>query len=106
VNKKFKGIFDLAKNILENIDENNIKIANRFLNYYLPLVEKLEQKYIKYIDVPTPGAQETLIKIEQTLPIIQKTFEHVLQHIQEPDYMDIEAELKVLEQISFAEGGR
>jgi hypothetical protein len=40
------------------------------------------------------------------LPIIQKTFEHVLQHIQEPDYMDIEAELKVLEQISFAEGGR
>ncbi len=94
-------IFDVAL-----VKEEEVKDVRRMLNYYLPTVIKLLDKYIELSSVDYSGENITtsLEKIKEMLGNVVVAFEKHLDGMYSQEAMDIDSEIMVLEQILISEG--
>lgn len=87
-------------------DPNDIKIARRFILYYLDTTERIVTKYYQLGKAPylSDDAKKTLQNVEQTLGMIKDTFKRQLKKLTENDVLDLDAEVKVLQNTIKQEG--
>ncbi len=87
-------------------DPKDIKAARRFTLYYLDTTERIVSKYYQLSNAPylSPDAKTTLKNVEQTLDMIKDTFRTQLKKLTENDVLDLDAEVKVLQNTIKQEG--
>ncbi len=87
-------------------DPKDIKEARRFILYYLDTTERIVTKYFQLGGAPylSEEARKTLKNVEQTLDMIKDTFRKQLKKLTENDVLDLDAEVKVLQNTIKQEG--
>ncbi len=87
-------------------DPKDIKEARRFILYYLDTTERIVTKYYQLSNAPylSEDAKKTLKNVEQTLDMIKDTFRKQLKKLTENDVLDLDAEVKVLQNTIKQEG--
>lgn len=87
-------------------DPKDIKEARRFILYYLDTTERIVTKYHQLINAPylSDDAKLTLKNVENTLGMIKDTFRRQLKKLTENDVLDLDAEVKVLQNTIKQEG--
>ncbi len=70
-------------------------LVRRFLNYYLPTLEKLLESYIEFKMHNT--APETIFEIEQTVPTMKEVFQKQIDKLLMDRELDISTDIDVLE---------
>jgi 5-bromo-4-chloroindolyl phosphate hydrolysis protein len=87
-------------------DPKDIKIARRFILYYLDTTERIVAKYYQLSKSPylSDDAKNTLNNVESTLVMIKDTFRKQLKKLTENDVLDLDAEVKVLKNTIKQEG--
>lgn len=88
------------------VQDEEVKDVRRMLNYYLPTVIKLLDKYTELSEVTYSGENisTSLEKINEMLGNVVTAFEKHLDGMYSQDAMDIDSEIMVLEQILTSEG--
>lgn len=83
--------------ILTYISKNPVRasVVRRFLNYYLPTLEKLLESYIEFKMHNT--APETVSEIEQTVPTMKEVFQKQIDKLLMERELDISTDIDVLE---------
>jgi 5-bromo-4-chloroindolyl phosphate hydrolysis protein len=87
-------------------DPKDVKRARRFILYYLDTTERIVSKYYQLGKTPylSDDAKKTLKNVENTLDLIKDTFRKQLKKLTENDVMDLDAEVKVLQNTIKQEG--
>jgi len=87
-------------------DPKDIKAARRFILYYLDTTERIVSKYYQLSNAPylSDEAKTTLKNVENTLGLIKDTFRKQLKKLTENDVLDLDAEVKVLQNTIKQEG--
>lgn len=87
-------------------DPKDIKVARRFTLYYLDTTERIVTKYYQLSNAPylSDDAKATLKNVENTLLMIKDTFRKQLKKLTENDVLDLDAEVKVLQNTIKQEG--
>jgi len=87
-------------------DPKDIKVARRFTLYYLDTTERIVTKYQQLSNAPylSDDAKSTLKNVENTLGMIKDTFRKQLKKLTENDVLDLDAEVKVLQNTIKQEG--
>lgn len=99
-------LIDTSDQILDYVYSHE-KAAGRlrkFTAYYLPTVEKLLGRYRELQDAETANAAEGAAKIRDILKTTLDAFRTQLNALYDTDTLDINSEVKVLEQIYVQEG--
>ncbi len=108
VSAKLQRIEDLTKEIFDValVKEREVKDVRRMLNYYLPTVIKLLEKYTELSERTYSGENiaSSVEKIRQMLGNVVVAFEKHLDGMYSQEAMDIDSEIMVLEQILLSEG--
>ncbi len=88
------------------VQDEEVKDVRRMLNYYLPTVIKLLDKYLEFSGISYSGENisVSLEKIREMLSTIITAFEKHLDGMYSQDAMDIDSEIMVLESILTSEG--
>lgn len=83
--------------ILSYISKNpdRASLVRRFLNYYLPTLEKLLESYIEFKMHNT--APQTVAEIEQTVPTMKEVFQKQIDKLLMDRELDISTDIDVLE---------
>lgn len=104
IEKICKVTDDIFDNFVKN--PNDIKLARKFLDYYLDTVKRIVGLYcdLSGKEVYTDKEREVLEKAERILAQMEDTFQKQLGKLQEGDYLDLETELDVLETTMKMEG--
>ena len=101
-------ICTVANDIFDNFvkDPKDIKASRRFLIYYLDTTERIVAKYyeLSRSTYLSDEAKKTLKNVENTLVLIKDSFRSHLKKLTENDVMDLEAEVKVLQNTIKREG--
>lgn len=101
-------ICSIANDIFDNFlkDPRDIKESRRFLNYYLDTTERIVSKYYELSKAVylSDEAKKTLKDVESTLVLIKDSFRNHLKKLTENDVLDLEAEVKVLQNTIKREG--
>jgi 5-bromo-4-chloroindolyl phosphate hydrolysis protein len=102
VKKKIKEITDVVEKIFADIkkDPKDIKPAREFLTYYLDTTINILNRYadISSQDIRSKKIVEMLDKVEGLLDAIKKAFEKQLEKLLSDDILDLDSDIKVLEQ--------
>lgn len=102
-------ICSLADSIFKDFksDPKDMKAARQFLNYYLDSTLKITGQYAN-LSRKNTGAEnsETLKKAEEVLGTIEKGFEKQLSKLYDDDFIDLDAEISVLDKTMKMEGLR
>lgn len=87
-------------------DPKDIKEAKKFILYYLDTAERIVTKYYQLGKAPylSDEAKTTLKNVEHTLIMIKDTFRRQLKKLTENDVMDLDVEVKVLQNTIKQEG--
>ncbi|MBQ8510283.1 MAG: 5-bromo-4-chloroindolyl phosphate hydrolysis family protein [Clostridia bacterium] len=105
---KLGDIRELMNTIFEYVSKNPDKLPRirRFMNYYLPTLEKLMNTYIELSQQKIKGENitKTLQGIEGILDTIKPAFERQLDNLYEDQAIDISADITVLENMIDTEG--
>lgn len=90
-------LVDDGVKILDYISKypESAKLVRRFLNYYLPTLDKLLNSYIDFKKHGT--AAETCAEIEDTVPEMRKVFQGQLEKLMSDRELDISTDIDVLE---------
>jgi len=95
-------ILTLARKILQEAekDPKDIPLAKSFLNYHVRAVAKIIRQYVELSEKSLQGNsfQDTLHRVEDSLQQIAKAFEGQYERLLANDVLDLDVELKVLEQ--------
>ncbi|MDO5717879.1 MAG: 5-bromo-4-chloroindolyl phosphate hydrolysis family protein [Tissierellia bacterium] len=100
---KIKGerLYHTGVNIFEHLRKNPKKIrqARRYLNYYLDTAATIMNKYSNFIDtgLNTQETEKIYNETDRALEILNKAFNKQFVKLMENDMMDMEADIKVLE---------
>jgi len=80
-------------------DPRKIALVRRFMNYYLPTLEKLMEQYQILMNASTKGEniQSAMKTIESSLGLAANAFEKCADNLYKDDEMDIDAEIKVMQ---------
>jgi 5-bromo-4-chloroindolyl phosphate hydrolysis protein len=100
VRKSIERIGETAEKIFQNFkhDPKDIKAARQFLNYYLDSTIKIIRQYAMLSQKGGgSGNAETLKKAEEVLGTIEKAFEKQLATLYDDDFLDLDAEISVLD---------
>lgn len=108
VKNKIREIADITKKIYDNLesDPKNINSARQFINYYFDASVKVINKYVElsgHKDLSI-NIEQSLRNVESSLDVIIKAFRFQLQKQLEDNAMNIDVELKVLNDILKSEG--
>ena len=76
----------------------------KLTNYYLPTIEKLLVRYNEIQDTNLANVSESMDKIENIITTTNAAFQKQLSDMYDTDTLDINSEVKVLEQIFVQEG--
>ena len=105
---KLEHIRQLMNEIFEYVSKNPGKLPRirRFMNFYLPTLEKLMNTYIELSEQKIKGENitKTLTGIEEILDTIGPAFERQLDNLYEDQAIDISADITVLEGMLDTEG--
>ena len=105
---KMARIRELMNTIFEHVSKNPDKLPRirRFMNFYLPTLEKLMNTYIELSAEKIKGENitKTLHGIEEILDTIEPAFERQLDNLYEDQAIDISADITVLEGMLDGEG--
>jgi len=105
---KLDRIRQLMNTIFEYVAANPDKLSRirRFMNYYLPTLEKLMNTYIELSNQKIKGENitKTLIGIEGILDTIEPAFHRQLDNLYEEQAIDISSDITVLEGMLDSEG--
>jgi len=99
VKQSIDRICGTAEKIFQNFkqDPKDIKAARQFLNYYLDSTIKIIRQYAELSQKGGGSANaETLKKAEDVLGTIEKAFEKQLSTLYDDDFLDLDAEISVL----------
>jgi len=101
-------ICSIANDIFDNFikDPRDIKESRRFLIYYLDTTERIVSKYYELSKATylSDEAKKTLKNVESTLVLIKDSFRNHLKKLTENDVLDLEAEVRVLQNTIKREG--
>ena len=107
---KLDEIRGLMNTMFEYVSKNPDKLPKirRFMNYYLPTLEKLMNTYLELSAEKVKGENitKTLKGIEGILDTIKPAFERMLNDLYEDRAIDISADITVLESMLESEGLR
>jgi len=96
-----------AESIFEDFksDPKDLKAARQFLSNYMDSTQKIIGQYVA-LSGQGKGAEnsETLRKAEGVLGTIEKAFEKQLQKLYDDDFLDLDAEISVIEKSMKMEG--
>jgi len=96
-------IRDLMKGMFDYITAHPDKISKfrRFINFYLPTLEKLVNTYLELSAQKIKGEniQRTLREIENTLNTVKPSFENILNDLYQDKAIDISSDITVLENL-------
>ncbi len=99
---KIQEIIDVIEKIFDDLrkDPKDIKAAKQFLNYYLITTINIIKKYIDLSshNVKSNKVDNTLKRVETLLDTIKTAFEKQLEKLLSDDILDLDSEIKVLEQ--------
>jgi len=102
IKKKIKEISDIVEKIFLDIekDPKDIKPAREFLSYYLDTTLNILNKYteISGQNIRSKKIDDTLKKVEDLLDAIKVAFEKQLEKLLNDDILDLDSDIKVLEQ--------
>ncbi len=106
--RKILDIREIIIKIFENFkkDPDDVKVSRQFLNYYLDSTVKILKKYIQLSDqkVISTELTESLKKVESVLDSLKLAYQNHYEKLIQNDIMDLDAEVKVLEQTMKLEG--
>lgn len=105
---KLSEIRELMNTMFEYISKNPDKLPRirRFMNYYLPTLEKLMNTYLELSAQKIKGEniKKTLSGMEGILDTIKPAFEKILNDLYEDRAIDISSDITVLENMLKSEG--
>ena len=96
---------DAILNALEE-DSSRFSVVRRFMNYYLPTVEKIVTDYAKLAESPARGEniRSAMASVEGSLGGVADAFDRQLDALYRDKSFDMDAELTALETILAGEG--
>lgn len=101
-------LFDIGESIIDHLDKypQKIPLARRFLTYYLDTAANLLEKYENMVASRLTGAEveHITLQTERAMRILNEAFQKQFTHLMANEIMDIENDIKVLEQTLKLEG--
>jgi len=108
VRAKIQHLADLAGQIVDRVreDHRDAKRVRQFLNYYLGATVTIIQRYVDLGSRRNASGEigASLAKVESMLDPIQRVFEQQLAASAQDEVLDLDTELKLLEQTLQLEG--
>ncbi len=109
ISAKIDRLEDLAGKIFRIVEEEPEKKpkASTFLNYYLPTTQKLLDSYADFEEAGVSGENVSQAKqrIAETMDKIVAGFERQLDQLYQSDAMDVDSDIRVMEQMLRRDGG-
>ena len=109
ISAKIDRLEDLAGKIFRIVEEEPAKKAkaSTFLNYYLPTTQKLLDSYADFEESGVSGENVSQAKqrIASTMDNIVAGFERQLDQLYQSDAMDVDSDIRVMEQMLRRDGG-
>ena len=109
ISAKIDRLEDLAGKIFRIVEEEPAKKAkaSTFLNYYLPTTQKLLDSYADFEEAGVSGGNVSQAKqrIADTMDKIVACFERQLDQLYQSDAMDVDSDIRVMEQMLRRDGG-
>jgi len=108
IREKVGAIREVVAKIYENFkqDPKDIKTARQFLSYHLDATIKIIRRYAELASRNSGSAEitTTLKKVESLLDTIKKAFEKQLDILLRDDVLDLDTEIKLMENTIKMEG--
>lgn len=109
ISAKIDRLEELAGKIFRIVEEEPAKKAkaSTFLNYYLPTTQKLLDSYADFEEAGVSGGNVSQAKqrIADTMDKIVAGFERQLDQLYQSDAMDVDSDIRVMEQMLRRDGG-
>lgn len=109
ISAKIDRLEDLAGKIFRIVEEEPAKKAkaSTFLNYYLPTTQKLLDSYADFEESGVSGENVSQAKqrIASTMDSIVAGFERQLDQLYQSDAMDVDSDIRVMEQMLRRDSG-
>lgn len=106
--KSVSSMHKVGEAILDAVktDPARFHTVRRFVNYYLPTVDKIMADYVALVKSPAKGEhiRAAIASVEENLAMIEKAFERQLDSLYRDKSFDMDAELTALETILKGEG--
>jgi 5-bromo-4-chloroindolyl phosphate hydrolysis protein len=106
--RRVEDIANVADRILQELHEDpkDIRVARRFLNYYLDATVLVVDRYTSLDSKKTDSenVQEVLHNFEELLDTIEATFEKQYDRLLRNDVLDLDTDMTVLKQMMEMEG--
>ena len=110
VRREAESLYAVGTRILAYLEEEpgKIKLARRFLTYYLDTAAKLLTRYVDFQDTGLHSEEvtEILRKTAEAIPVLRKAFERQFTHLMQGELMDVEADIELLKSTLKMEGGK
>ena len=108
ISMKLDKISNVSEEILKQIEKNPKKVeeVNKFINHYLPITLKLINSYeeLNAQSLQGENIQKAKIEIEESIDLINKAFENLLDDLFEDIRLDISTDISVLKTLFKQEG--
>ncbi len=93
---------DLLNKLSDNPD--HAKKMQKMVNYYLPTISKLLDKYIGYIKNQDEQSQKMSIEIKESVAALDRALEKLLSELNETEDWDVLADISVMKQMIEMDG--
>ena len=108
ISMKLDKLSNVSEEILKQIEKNPKKVeeVNKFINHYRPITLKLINSYEELNSQALQGEniQKAKIEIEESIDLINKAFENLLDDLFEDIRLDISTDISVLKTLFKQEG--
>ena len=108
ISMKLDKLSNVSEEILKQIEKNPKKVeeVNKFINHYLPITLKLINSYeeLNAQSLQGENIQKAKIEIEESIDLINKAFENLLDDLFEDIRVDISTDISVLKTLFKQEG--
>ena len=108
VTQKIEGIIEVVEKIFDDLkkDPKDVKTARQFLIYYLDATINILERYhsICSTNISSIEIKKSLDNVESLLDTIKDGFEKQLIKLLNDDILDLDTEIKLLDQTMKSEG--
>ena len=110
VRAEAEALSNTGSRIIEYLNENpdKIKLARRFLTYYLDTASRLLERYVDFSDTGLKSGEvsDILQKTAESLPLLNRAFEKQFTNLMEGELLDVETDIELLKTTLEMEGGK
>lgn len=101
ISRRIDQLEDTTGKIIDQVVAHPEKLSQirTFMNYYLPTTQKLLDSYAEFEAAGVEGEnlRQAKARIESTMDLIIKGFEHQLDELYKADAMDVDSDIRVME---------